>query len=105
MILFSDSSRTIHRVPATGGAPSRVLPLDESRKEYGFAPEFLRDGRRFLYSSVARQIGVNLGSLDGTSRLWSAKTMSGLDSMISKGLADRSRDWLSRLVTRRYELT
>jgi Tol biopolymer transport system component len=68
VILFSDSSRTIHRVPATGGAPSRVLPLNESQKEYGFAPMFMPDGRRFLYSSVARRIGLNLGSLDGNSR-------------------------------------
>jgi hypothetical protein len=70
VILFSDSGRTIRRVPAAGGAPSQVLPPDESRKEFAqFSPEFLPDGRRFLYASTAQQTGVGLGSLDGQSRL------------------------------------
>src|SRR5262249_23026018 len=69
VILFSDASRTIRRVSAAGGAASQVLPLDESRKENGqIWPQFLPDGRRFLYSSVAQQSGVALGSLDGRSR-------------------------------------
>jgi hypothetical protein len=43
--------------------------LEESRKEVGqFSPQFLPDGRRFLYYSSGQQIGFGLGSLDGTSR-------------------------------------
>jgi serine/threonine protein kinase/Tol biopolymer transport system component len=79
VILFSDASRTIHRVSAAGGAPSQVLRWDESRKENAqLAPQFLPDGQRFLYySSVAPVVGqqnpaqrngVALGSLDGKSR-------------------------------------
>jgi len=70
VILFSDASPIIRRVSAAGGAPSQVLPLDESRKENGqIVPQFLPDGRRFLYYSNAQQNGVALGSLDGKSRL------------------------------------
>jgi serine/threonine protein kinase len=74
VILFSDSSRTIRRVSAGGGVPSQepsqVVPLDESRKENSqIIPQFLPDGRRFLYESFAQQNGVGLGSLDGKSRL------------------------------------
>jgi len=70
VILFSDASRTIRRVSAAGGSAVVVLPLDVSRKETGqFGPQFLPDGRRFLYSSLAQQAGVVLGSLDGKSRL------------------------------------
>jgi Tol biopolymer transport system component len=68
VILFVDSGR-IRRVSADGtSAP--VLPLDESRKESGqLGPQFLPDGRRFLYESYAQQRGVGLGTLDGKSRL------------------------------------
>jgi hypothetical protein len=68
VILFADFSRIIRRVSAAGtSAP--VLPLDESRKESGqLGPQFLPDGRRFLYYSFAQQNGVGLGTLDGKSR-------------------------------------
>jgi hypothetical protein len=70
VILFSDSSRTIQRVSAAGGVKSQVLPLDESRKENSqIIPQFLPDGRRFLYESFGQQNGIVLGSLDGKSRL------------------------------------
>jgi Tol biopolymer transport system component len=70
VILFADSSRAIRRVSAAGGVSAQVLPLDESRKEYGqIIPQFLPDGRRFLYQSFAQQSSVRLGSLDGKSRL------------------------------------
>jgi Tol biopolymer transport system component len=70
VILFSDARRTIRRVSAVGGSAVAVLPLDESRKENGqLDPQFLPDGRRFLYGSLAQQAGVVLGSLDGKSQL------------------------------------
>jgi Tol biopolymer transport system component len=72
IILFSDARdarMTIHRVSAAGGVPSQVFPLDESRKETIQAvPRFLPDGRRFLYTTLAGQNGVALGSLDGKSK-------------------------------------
>jgi hypothetical protein len=69
IILFSDDSRTLRRVYAGGGAASQALPLDESRKETAqVAPQFLPDGRRFLYSTFAQQSGIGLGSLDGKSQ-------------------------------------
>jgi Tol biopolymer transport system component/predicted Ser/Thr protein kinase len=69
VILFSDASSTIRRVSAAGGAPSQVLPLDESRKEYSqYLPQFLPDGRRFLYASFGQKSGIALSSLDGGSR-------------------------------------
>jgi dipeptidyl aminopeptidase/acylaminoacyl peptidase len=69
VILFSDTSRIIRRVSAAGGAPSQVLLLDESRRENGqWLPQFLPDGRTFLYASFGQQPGVALGSLDGKSR-------------------------------------
>jgi hypothetical protein len=50
--------------------PAQVLPLDESRKENSqLIPQFLPDGRRFLYQSFAQQNGIGLGSLDGKNRL------------------------------------
>jgi serine/threonine protein kinase len=68
VILFSDSSRIIRRVSAAGGPAAAVLPLDESRKENSqTVPQFLPDGRRFLYVSFAQ--GVGLGSFNGKSRL------------------------------------
>jgi Tol biopolymer transport system component len=70
IILFSDVGRFIRRVPAAGRVSSQVLAWDESRRENGqLAPQFLPDGRRFLYASFAQQGGVGLGSLDGKSRL------------------------------------
>jgi Tol biopolymer transport system component len=69
VILFADSSRTIRRVSAAGGVSAQVLSLDESRKENSqIIPQFLPDGRRFLYESFAQQNGLRLGSLDGKSR-------------------------------------
>jgi serine/threonine protein kinase/Tol biopolymer transport system component len=69
IILFSDVGRSMRRVSTDGGSAAVVLPLDESRRENGqFMPQFLRDGRRFLYYSRAQRNGVALGSLDGQSR-------------------------------------
>jgi eukaryotic-like serine/threonine-protein kinase len=69
VILFSGPSNSIRRVPAVGGASSPALSMDESRKEVmQSAPQFLPDGRRFLYHSFAPQNGIGLGSLDGKSR-------------------------------------
>jgi len=59
-----------HRIPAAGGEPRVVRPLDASRQEtVNLMPQFLPDGRHFLYLSVFRRAGsdedsICLGSLD-----------------------------------------
>ena len=51
-ILVSFDTKGINRVSEAGGATTRVLQLDESRKELAQAwPRFLPDGKHFLYQS------------------------------------------------------
>jgi DNA-binding winged helix-turn-helix (wHTH) protein/Tol biopolymer transport system component len=57
----------LYRVPAGGGEAKRVLTLDESRQERSHSfPQFLPDGRHFLYlsRSARRKAGIYVGSLD-----------------------------------------
>jgi eukaryotic-like serine/threonine-protein kinase len=77
LILFCPSNiGAIHRVAATGGAPSPVTRLDEGLGEFGHTwPFFLPDGRRFLYMSYGARAGrsgtasaVYVGSLDSSER-------------------------------------
>jgi DNA-binding winged helix-turn-helix (wHTH) protein/Tol biopolymer transport system component len=72
IILFSQSKssqgRSLYRVSASGGQPEPVLPIDKERR-WAEMPQFLPDGRHFLYRSLARPSGaengaVYLGSLD-----------------------------------------
>ena len=67
VILFAGRSGTL-RVSAAGGQPKPVLQLDKSRQETAqLLPQFLPDGRHFLYlsqSSSAGKGGIYLGSLD-----------------------------------------
>jgi eukaryotic-like serine/threonine-protein kinase len=57
------------RVAATGGTPSTLAPLETGQSSQRW-PQFLPDGRRFLYFSIAEQQpergGIFLGSLDGS---------------------------------------
>jgi hypothetical protein len=63
VILFSGSSRTIQRASAAGGVPAQVLALDESRKENSQRiPQFLPDGRRFLYASALWRIAISVSA-------------------------------------------
>jgi hypothetical protein len=59
------------RVPATGGAPTPVTSLDESRAEVTHAfPQFLPGGREFLYLAASCRAGassIRVGALDSTS--------------------------------------
>jgi Tol biopolymer transport system component len=64
----------LYRVPATGGAPSALTPLDAAREEiFQALPQFLPDGQHFLYFSLSRQpahSGIYVGSLsDKTTKL------------------------------------
>ncbi len=66
VILFSGTFGSgIFRVSAAGGEPRPVLELDKSRQEtrQDF-PQFLPDGRHFLYLSEGPKRGVYLASLD-----------------------------------------
>jgi serine/threonine protein kinase len=68
-IVFSGGfDRTLFRIPASGGVPVQLTRLDASRREvfHGW-PNFLPDGRRFLYlvrSAVPENTGVYISSLD-----------------------------------------
>jgi len=67
-ILFASLSYPLRRVPAGGGAPQNVLPIDTSRRELAqYWPQFLPGGRRFLYFSrneAPEKSGIRVGSLD-----------------------------------------
>jgi Tol biopolymer transport system component len=60
----------IHRVPAAGGTPVVAVKPDPARKEVTTAwPEFLPDGRHFLYMATGQKPEDNMyriGSLDST---------------------------------------
>jgi Tol biopolymer transport system component len=64
--------RTLFQVSAAGGQVNPVLQLDNSREERSqIEPQFLPDGRHFLYRSVTGRQGaekdaIYLGSLDST---------------------------------------
>jgi Tol biopolymer transport system component/predicted Ser/Thr protein kinase len=62
----------IYRVPADGGTPTPVIPLDAARKETLQAlPVFLPDGNHFFFADVSsdrEKSGIFLGSLDGKTK-------------------------------------
>jgi Tol biopolymer transport system component len=68
VIVFSERY-ALYQVPASGGTPAPVASLDLSRQENSLrVPEFLPDGRRFLYSARSgrpENTSVYLASLDG----------------------------------------
>jgi Tol biopolymer transport system component len=76
MILFAPTNASgLVRVPASGGEPQPVTTLDSPRHGSHRFPQFLPDGRRFLFfAQGGSQQGIYLGSLDGkaTKRLTSA---------------------------------
>src|SRR6266516_3530025 len=72
VIVVARASGGLYRLSATGGTPTPVTTLDESRKETSHAwPYFLPDGRHFLYlaRSVQREnTGIYIGALDSKER-------------------------------------
>ena len=68
VILFDASQSPIQRVSAEGGTPVAAVKADASRNERQVGwPEFLPDGRHFLYYAFAGNRGENtyrIGSLD-----------------------------------------
>ncbi len=68
-ILFSTGDSGISRIAAFGGSPGKVTKLNTSHGEVAHRwPQFLPDGRRFLYYVRAGvdYRGVYVGSLDGS---------------------------------------
>jgi serine/threonine protein kinase len=67
-VIVCSNGEVLARVPATGGALTRITRLDASRQETGhFYPQFLPDGRHFLYvawSSKPENRAVYVGALD-----------------------------------------
>ena len=67
-VLIFTAGFAVYRVSASGGTAVAVTTLDKSRREMLHAfPEFLPDGRHFLYfarSEDPEHRGVRLGSLD-----------------------------------------
>ena len=71
VILFETTERPeIYRVAASGGEPARLRPVDTSSGEIRHsAPQFLPDGRHFVYfvqSERPENEGIYLGALDST---------------------------------------
>jgi len=70
VILFApDRSEGLHRIAATGGVPKAVTTVDEAYHQGHLWPEFLPDGRHFIYYADATetdQHGIYIGALDGT---------------------------------------
>ena len=70
MILFNGPGGLLARVSRDGGEVTPVRVVDAARHETGNAwPEFLPDGRHFLYnirSNDAGKSGIYVGSLDST---------------------------------------
>jgi eukaryotic-like serine/threonine-protein kinase len=82
VILFDGQSNDpIYRVPAAGGTPVVAVKADPARKETTVAwPEFLPDGRHFLYMATGQKPEDNayrIGSLDSkeTRAVASAQTL------------------------------
>jgi serine/threonine protein kinase len=70
VILFATLENGIFRVPQAGGEPARISTPDKARGESScLYPQFLPDGRHYLYLSVAfareGASAVYLASLDG----------------------------------------
>ena len=68
VIVFAPSSFSpLYRVPAAGGEPVAITRLDPPRQVMHVFPQFLPDGRHFLFfaQGSSEASGIYLGSLDG----------------------------------------
>lgn len=68
VILFSRQDG-LWRVSAAGNTPTQVTVVDASRQELHFSPQFVRDGRHFLYwisNRDSARSALFSGSLDGS---------------------------------------
>jgi hypothetical protein len=67
VILFTATSNNLSRVSASGGEPVAVTHLDPPRQTQHRHPQFLPDGRHFLYHAIGtpEAAGIYVSSLDG----------------------------------------
>ena len=71
-ILFGTGYGAIYRVAAAGGTPQPVTPLDSRNEGSHRWPQFLPDGRHFLFtvrSGLADRRGVYVGTLEAETRV------------------------------------
>jgi len=69
VILFTNTAGLLSRVSATGGDPKPLRPLAKGETDQ-FWPEFLPDGKHYLYLSLGKapdRQGIYVASLDSTS--------------------------------------
>ncbi|HXP83403.1 MAG TPA: protein kinase [Bryobacteraceae bacterium] len=67
IIFNSRTNQALNRVAASGGAPQPLTVLDEKAERFHYWPQFLPDGKHFLYLIRAQpltQSAVYVGSLD-----------------------------------------
>jgi len=65
VILFAPSANDgLYRVSANGGEVTAVTTLDKARENSHRFPQFLPDGRHFIYLSRGEKSGIYVGSLD-----------------------------------------
>ena len=65
IILYSPTAlNPIYRIPASGGEPAAITQVKPPKQIGHCFPEFLPDGRRFLFVSWGSHLGIYLASLD-----------------------------------------
>jgi Tol biopolymer transport system component len=80
-ILFTQLGDGIYRVSADGGTPTRVTRVDKGRRELNHLwPQFLPDGRHFLYMATA----VDANGLRATPSLYAASLDSPDVTMVAR---------------------
>jgi serine/threonine protein kinase/Tol biopolymer transport system component len=68
VMLFSAAGR-IYKVAANGGQPVAITELDKSKQETDhLGPNFLPDGRHYLYLAVGSESAIYLSSIDSKER-------------------------------------
>jgi serine/threonine protein kinase len=67
IVFHSRTNQALSRVAASGGAPQPITAVDEKTETYHYWPQFLPDGKHFLYLIRAQpvtQSAIYVGSLD-----------------------------------------
>jgi hypothetical protein len=67
IVFHSRANQALNRVAASGGAPQPLTAVDEKTETYHYWPQFLPDGKHFLYLIRAQpvtQSAIYVGSLD-----------------------------------------
>jgi eukaryotic-like serine/threonine-protein kinase len=68
LLFVPDADKGLYQVAALGGAPVLVLELDKSKYKWGYGPNFLPDGKHFIYiggEDDPASSGTYFAALDG----------------------------------------